>query len=462
MTDLFSFLDDLNNLLVGYIACGFILLLGLFFTIKARFFQVKKFPEFIRTFFQFLIKSDKSSRGVHPLKAFFASIGGCIGIGNVVGICLAIQIGGPGALFWTWVAAFFGSLLKYSEVYLGVSHRLKNNQGSYDGGPMYFLPKAFAKMGGGRWVALAVAFLLCIYGVEIYQFRVITESISTNWGVNKLLVTSILLFLVILAGAGGIKAVGKICSAIMPIFLVLYILMGGWILLQHLDIFPTLISQIFTSAFSGQAALGGFVGSTMMMTMVQGVRIGCYSGDIGIGYASVIQSETSTPYPEKQAGLAIFGIFLDTCVICTMSVLLILTTGTWHEPIDSTLLIQHALTKYYPYALFGTPILNLFMPFFLFLLGYSTIIAYFFVGLKCARFIAPKRGQAIYYGYAIFAFLFFSFFDLSHAYSVMVLAGGLLLILNLTGTFLLRKELPFFKSTKVLEPVISEASLSQD
>lgn len=437
---LFSILDRINDFLWSYVACLFIVILGLFFSLRSRFFQIRRFPQFVKTFIAFLKTDDKESQGIHPLKAFFASIGGCIGIGNVVGVCIAIQIGGPGAIFWTWLAAILGSLLKYSEVYLGVLHREKNNRGSYDGGPMYFLPKAF----NVRWIAPVISLLLCVYGVEIYQFRVLTESITANWQVDKFVVISILLIMIIAAGFGGVKTVGKICSAIMPFFLVLYISLSLWIIFQNISSIPQVLKLIFSSAFTGHAAVGGFLGSTAVMSIAQGVRIGSYSGDIGIGYASVIQSESSTHHPEKQAGLTIFGIFLDTFVICSLSVMLILTTGIWTEPIDSTLLIQSVLARHYPYTIFGTPIFNLFMPFFLFLLGYSTIIAYFCVGLKCARFLSPKFGQPLYYAYAVFAFVFFSFFDLTKAYAIMTLAGALLLIFNLTGTYCLRKDIRFF------------------
>lgn len=439
LESIFSFLDHLNDFLWSYLACTFIIVLGLFFSLKTRFFQIRQFPAFVKTFICFLKKEEDSGHGIHPIKAFFASIGGCIGIGNVVGICIAIQIGGPGAIFWTWIAALLGSLLKYSEVFLGVLHRRKNNRGGYDGGPMYFLPKAFKVY----WIAGSISTLLCIYGVEIYQFRVLTESIVTNWHIDKMAVIAILLIMIIAAGAGGVKAVGKICSAIMPFFLVLYVCMSVWVILQHASLIPQVLGLIFSSAFTGHAAIGGFVGSTALMTLAQGVRIGCYSGDIGIGYASVIQSESSTPHPEKQAGLTILGIFLDTFVICSLSVMLILVTGLWKEPIDSTLLVQTALAQYYDFRIFDTPAFTIFMPFFLFLLGYSTIIAYFCVGLKCARFLSPKFGQPLYYGYAIFAFIFFSFFDLTQAYAIMTLAGGLLLIFNLTGTYLLRREIQF-------------------
>jgi AGCS family alanine or glycine:cation symporter len=173
-----------------------------------------------------------------------------------------------------------------------------------------------------------------------------------------------------------------------------------------------------------------------MATVSHGVRRGCYSGDIGIGYASVIHSETSAKVPEKQALLVIFEIFLDTFFICTTSVMVILITGTWHQVAESTMLVQSALATYFPY-------MNFFMPLFLFLVGYATINAYFCVGLKCAAELSPVYGKKIYYTYAIVSLVLFSFFDSTLAQSIMAIAGGLLLVINSVGIFLLRKEISF-------------------
>src|SRR5262249_35368517 len=145
-------------------------------------------------------RRDPMRRGVHPLSAFFASIGGAIGVGNIIVICAAIQIGGPGAIFWTWVTAFLGMLIKYAEVYLGMRHRVRNESGSYDGGPMYFLRKAYKV----RWIAPVVATLLCIYGVEIFLFSELTATFESNWGLNRYLGIGVLLGLVLAACLGGV------------------------------------------------------------------------------------------------------------------------------------------------------------------------------------------------------------------------------------------------------------------
>src|ERR1700733_8503343 len=177
LNTLFQFLSTIDEIFWGYFAFLLIMVFGLFLSWRSGFFQIRALPYICKTFFQFLGTTHQGERGLHPLKAFFASTGGMIGIGNVVGIVTAIQIGGPGALVWVWIAGIIGAIVKYCEIYLGFKFRVENQEGGYDGGPMYFLRKAFKS----PVFPLAVAFLLCIYGVEIYQFSVLTESISSNW-----------------------------------------------------------------------------------------------------------------------------------------------------------------------------------------------------------------------------------------------------------------------------------------
>lgn len=446
LTDLTLSLEFLENVLWTYFGVPIVILLGLYLTIKSNFFQIRHLPYVFKTFFGFMKFNNKGQGGVHPLKAFFAAVGGCVGIGNIVGICTAIQLGGPGALFWIWMTALMGMILKYSEVYLGMRYRVSNGQGGYNGGPMYFLQRVFKK----SWIPKLVCVLLCIYGVEVYQFSVVSTSITTNWGVNSYLVIGVLLALVIFAGLGGVRRVGSISSASLPIFVVLYVGMGGWVLLNNLSLLPEVFGLVLTSAFTGHAAVGGFVGAGLMQSISHGIRRGCYTGDVGVGYASVIHSESSEQVPEKQAVLAIFDIFLDTFIVCTTSLFLILTTGFWKEPIEAGMMVQSALGQYFPY-------MHFFMPLFLFILGYNTINAYFCVGLKCAEYLSPRFGRKLYYVYAVSALLAFSFLGTSQAQTAMAIAGVSLLIINGYGIFSLRKEISFNLNTEKA-PVVTSTS----
>lgn len=429
----FDILSTIDSFFWSYIAFVLVVFLGCLLTFQARFFQIRALPSIFKTFVTLMKQKTSDERGVHPLKAFFASVGGMIGIGNMVGIVTAIQIGGPGALVWVWLAALIGGVIKYSEIYLGLKNRVKNDRGGYDGGPMYFLRVAF----NNTWVPFIIAIMLCIYGVEIYQFAVISDSLATNFDLNRYGVIAALIAMVVYAGIGGIPRVGKICAWVMPSFVVLYLLMGGWVLLQEITQLPAVLKTVFVAAFSGHAAVGGFAGSSVLLAIQHGVARAAYSGDIGIGYDSIIQSESSTVYPERQARLAVLGICIDT-IVCTISILIVLLTGVWKSetPIESSLLVQTALSQYFPY-------MQVFMPLFIFIAGYTTMIAYFCVGIKCARFVHPRYGKLVYILYGISSLVFFSFFDQTQALIIMSISGAVLLSVNLIGIYTLRHQINF-------------------
>lgn len=432
MDQFFAILDVVDDLVWGYLGVAAIVLLGAYFSIRSGFAQIRCFPAVCRHFFSFIREQGQPTHGVHPLRAFFASVGGCIGIGNVVGVCTAVQIGGPGALFWIWITGLFGMLLKYAEVYIGVQHRVLNDRNSFDGGPMYYLQAAFKN----KILAYLVCALLCIYGVEVFMFNVITDSIGDNLGVSQGWVAAVLLPLVILAALGGVDRVGQICSYIIPAFLLIFTLMCFWVFWLNLAQLPLACLTVLRGAFTGHAAVGAFVGSSFLLTLSQGVRRACYTGDIGVGYASVITSETSAPQPERQAALSIFGIFIDTFLICTFTLLLVLVTGAWKEDISATRLVQEILSAYFPY-------MWLFMPLLIFMLGYSSMIAFLVVGFKCARFLLPQYGERLYLVYAALALVASLWINPLQAQTIMSVTGALLLIGNLAGIYRLRKHVHF-------------------
>ncbi|WP_201456687.1 amino acid carrier protein [Chlamydia sp. 17-3921] len=436
MNTILSFLTSFDDFFWSYIAFAMIIVLGCAFSWKSRFSQFTKFPQFCRLLRHYVHTSRNANssleRGVHPLKVFFASAGGNIGIGNVVGIVTAACIGGPGALFWVWIAGIFGSIVKYSEVYLGIKFRKVDSDGVYQGGPMYFLDKAYKT----PIFSFIVAALLCIYGVEIYQFSVITESLSSCWGIPKIYPMFGLLFLVIYAVQGGLQRIGKICSAILPVFMIVYCSLALYILIKEYHHIPHLLSTVFSSAFTGHGALGGFAGCTVATTIHQGISRAAYSGDIGIGFDSIIQSESSAKNSSSQAQLSIVGIAVDN-LICTLSLLMVLASGSWSLGFENaSQAIEHTLATYFPAMKF-------FLPAFFFVTGYTTIISYFLVGKKCAKFLCSSNGAKVYTLYGILALPTFCFLSQNTALLIMSVSGALLLCINLFGVFLLRKEVQF-------------------
>lgn len=444
-------LETFDNILWGYFVLPLLLVIGSYLSYKSGFVQIRSFPRILKSFY-YALTTKHTGSGVHPLKAFFACIGGCMGVGNVVAVCTAAQIGGPGALFWVWITAIVGMILKYSEVYLGVLYRVPDGKGGYRGGPMYFLKKVYKQ----TWVPKFACLLLCMYGVEVYQFSVVTENIATNLGVNKYGIALVLISLIIAVSRKGVNNVGRIASFFIPIFISLYLGMGAWVLIQNFDMLPTMLKTVMQSAFTGHAAVGAFAGSTILIAASQGMRRSCYAGDVGIGYASVIHSETREISPEKQASLAILEIFIDSFVICTTSVMLVLITGVWNSDMEASMLVQNALANYFP----G---MHFFMPLFLLVLGFTTIISYFCAGIKCAEYLSPKIGRKAYYVYACCSSLVFVCFQTSQALTMMSVNAALLLLLNLYGIYKLRDEIGFvippYKTPKhIEEPILEQIS----
>ncbi|MCF7899949.1 amino acid carrier protein [Candidatus Babeliales bacterium] len=432
--NLFTLLDLVEDFTWNYIGVPAIILFGVYFSCKSGWLQVLKFPEIAKIFFNFLkVNPEQKKRGIHPLQAFFAAIGGCIGVGNVIAVCTAVQIGGPGAIFWMWITALFGMVVKYSEIYLSVKYRVDNKDKSYDGGPMYYLKKVDSS---GILTKLFCLFM-CIYGVDVYIFKVVTHSFVSNWGWNKAVVIVGLLILVLVAGKKGIEYIGKISSFLIPLFLVVFIGASLWIFIHDIPGLINAFHLIFTSAFTGHAATGAFAGSTLLLAMSNGMKRACYTGDIGIGYAGIIHAESEEASPAKQATLGIVGIFLDTFVICTLSVLLIIVTGLWNQPIHQEQLVSTALSLHIPY-------IHYLWPFFVFLLGYSSLIAFFAAGKKSAKFLWPKNGEKGYMLYGLCSFMLFSLYgDENNMLSFMAFIGVCLLIINMYGIFRLRNHVSF-------------------
>lgn len=431
-----TFFDALaiaDDFLWSYIGFTLITLFGVYFTYTTRFFQFRVLFQLRKTLLDLHNDAKLNANGINPLRLYFASVGGMVGLGNIVGVVTAVLIGGPGSLFWLWIASFSGMLIKYSEIYLGMKYRVPNENGGYDGGPMYYLKKAF----GIKAIPIIVAFLLCIYGVEVSQFLIISDSLSQTFAFNKSYVVAALLVAVIYSALGGVKRLANICCVLMPTFMIVYVAMCLWVIGSNIGEMPTLFSIVFDGAFNGHAPLGGFIGSTFLMGAQSGMSRAVYSGDIGIGFDAIIQSESQAQKPQYQARLAIFSLLTDI-IVCSMSMMVVLITGLWkaHTSMQASEYVAAALSSYFP----GTPY---FMSIFFFLAGFTTIIAYFAVGLKSARFLFPKYGKIIYYAYALVAFPLFSYFDQSKVFLIMTFSGGLLMIFNVVGIIRLRHEIKF-------------------
>lgn len=430
----FCFLEAIESFYWSYIGFTIVMIIGIYFTIQSKFYQLKVLAHPLRTI-RAVQKSSEGGAGISPFRVYFASVGGMVGLGNIVIVLTAVMVGGPGALLWLWLAAFFGTLIKYAEIYLGMKFRIDDGKEGHHGGPMIYLQRAFKNKILSRFVPIVYCTLLAIYGVEISQFVVVSNVMTEIIPIHPYFILGFLLLLTLYGGFGGIRRLANISTVLMPPFIIIYILLSLYIIGLHIGDLPWVLLDVFHSAFTGHAATGGFAGSTMMMALQLGTARAVYSGDLGIGYDSIIQSESKARDPGTQACLSIFGVATDA-LICTLSILVVLVTGLWKIEMEPCHIISHAFSEFFPH-------IDVFMAFLIFIAGYTTVIAYLAVGEKAARWLFPKWGHKIYYAYAILAFIAFSLLDQCHAITVMSLSGGLLMLTNLIGIWNLRHEVSF-------------------
>ena len=429
----FNFLQIIDSFYWEYIGFSLVILVGLYFTIISKGLQFKVLGNIVSSLKDLHQDAKGSKSGTDPFKLYFAAMGGMIGIGNIAGVVIAVTLGGPGAVFWIWVATIAGMVIKYSEIYLGVSYRVKNQKNGFDGGPMYYLQHAFKL----KYLPNVVCILLCIYGAEVYQFTVLADTITDTFSLNRYLVIATLVIIIIYSVIGGVHRLANFCSALMPFFLLAYIIMCFWVIGQNFSEFMNYFPIILDSAFNGHAALGGFAGSSMILAAQQGTSKAVYSGDIGIGYDSIIQSETKAKQPQIQANIAILSLLTDS-IIGTLSCFIVLVTGVWlkADTLKSSEFVTEALAIYFPHA-------DIMMAVLLTIVGLATVIAFMVVGMKCAKFINKKYGEIVYLVYAVFALVFFSFYDQTKVMLVMSISGGFLTLFNLMGIIKLRKIIKF-------------------
>lgn len=432
---LITYLDEwVTFYLWGYGALFAISSLGLYLSFKAKWFQLFQIKHIFRLFLQSLKQTSNEEAGVTPRYVFFTSLGGCVGIGNIATVASAVHIGGPGTLIWLWVVAFLGMTIKYSEVFLALKYRfLEKDKKTYFGGSMYFIEKAFPKL---KFLPKVAAFLMTCYAVEFYSFNVVKDSFVENFNIDPLLFTVVFIAVIFYTVRGGMSRVGKANTLLMPIFVSIYLLMTAWVLIVNAGSLVPMMKLVWSSAWTGMAPVAGFAGATMLLALSKGASAAAFSGDLGVGYNSIIHIHTQTKQKEEQSSLALMSIFVDTLIICTATVLLVLVTGVWKGESSSSLLVQDALSTVFP-------CMKIFMPILVLLLGFTTIISYLVSGITTSQYLSPAHGRQIFFWVSPLLFFLFAFFKADYAFVVTSCAGGLLLYIHMGAILKLNKEINF-------------------
>ncbi len=342
-----DFLNWLNGVLWGVPLIALMLITGLYFTVRSGFFQFLHFGWIMkRTAGRIAEKNstDKNGKMLSPFEAICTAVGGTVGFGNIAGVATAVAAGGPGAVLWMWITACFGLILKQVEVTLGCYYRETNEKGEKYGGPTYYMQKGLGeeKHWGGKWKIFAV-----IFGIGIFSTFFITSSNLTasevvagafnfdglhfgDYFVEGEIVIGILLAsITYLITANGVKGVASIFSKLVPFMSIAYILMGIMMVLVNLNQVPNAFAMIFTNAFTGTAAIGGFAGAAVAQIIQTGMARSVYSNEAGWGTSPMIHASANTTHPVEQGLWGSFEVFFDTFIVCTITALSVILSGMW-------------------------------------------------------------------------------------------------------------------------------------
>ncbi|MEC7765637.1 MAG: amino acid carrier protein [Pseudomonadota bacterium] len=334
-------MDSVNDFLIfidGYLGSAiwfptFLLLVGIFFTLYLGFPQIRYFRHAIGVTSGKFDKEGARGDTTH-FQALSTALSGTVGTGNIGGVALALHLGGPAALFWMWMTAFFGMTSKFVEVTLSHKYREQTSDGTIAGGPMYYMEKGL----NAKWLAVifAIATVLSSFGTgNLPQINSIAAGLESTFSLDPLITASILSVLLALVIIGGITRIARVAAAVVPTMAFIYLVGAFAVIIPNIgNVLPSFIS-IFSDAFTGSAATGGFLGATFAYAFDRGVNRGLYSNEAGQGSAPIAHASARTDEPADEGMVSILEPFIDTIIICTITGLVILSSGVWKEKFDN-------------------------------------------------------------------------------------------------------------------------------
>ena len=435
-----------NGFVWGPVMLALLVGTGIYLSIAVGFIQFTKIGYWWKNTIGKIFKKGEAGDGeITPLQAVSTALASTVGTGNIAGVTGAIILGGPGAVFWMWVSALFGMVTKFSEVTLAVKYRERNEKGDWCGGPMYYIKNGLGK----RWQFLAVLYslfgVLTVFGTgNATQVNTIVAAIDTaltefnvvgkdTLSTLNLVVGIIVAMLVAMVLLGGIKRIGSVSERLVPFMALFYIVLAGGVVLLNIPRLPGVVESIFAGAFNPAAFTGGAIGS-LFISMQKGVSRGIFSNEAGLGTGSIAHACADTKKPVKQGMFGIFEVFADTIIICTLTAMVILCSGTpvnYGAAAGAELTISGFTTTYGGWA-------SLFTAMALCCFAFSTIIGW---GLYGSRFIAflchsDKVVRPFFVVYSFVAILGATM-DLGLLWSIADTFNGLMSIPNLIALLLL-------------------------
>ena len=423
--------DFLWSNVIGYVLLG----VGLYYSIRLGFPQFKYSGQIKKV----LKKNLKASDGVSGFAALATPVGGQVGTGSLVGVASALSFGGPGAIFWMWITALLGMVITFAETVLGQLYRVKLDDGTYRGGPAYYVQNGLHSR-----VFAVITAIFYIMGVGLciafMQSNSISQAFTGVVDANPIIPGIIVAIAAAIITIGGVKRLTDFSSRVVPIMAGAYVLVVLLIVITNISKFPQVLGLIFKSAFSAQAALGGLVGHTVMDAFRHGVARGLFSNDAGNGIAGIMHAAADVDHPAEQGFLGMFGTFVTTIVICSLSAFALLMTGVVGDPSTGNAgitLVQDAFQ-----SIIGMP--GRWLVFFAMLMfGFTTLIADLFYGESNIILIFKDKHKVPLWIYRIIAFVMFivaTQMDLEVVWSFIDVFVGLVVVINVVCLFLLFKD----------------------
>ena len=419
-----EFLNEIDAFVWGPPLLVLLVGTGILLTFRLKLLQVFKLPQALGLIFS--AKNDGSG-DVNSFKALCTALAATVGTGNIVGVATAIKAGGPGALFWMWMVAFFGMATKYSECLLAVKYRTVDANGNISGGPMYYIENGLGKKYKPLAVMFAVFGVLCAYfGIGTFaQVNSIVEITQISAGI-PVVYTGIALTVVVAAVTiGGLKSIATVAAKVVPAMAMLYFLTTVGIMIVFADQVPAAIATVLNSAFTPTAAQGGFLGATVMLAMRSGVARGVFSNESGLGSAPIVAAAAKTKWAAEQGLISMTGTFIDTIIICTLTGLSLVVSGVWCGPLNGAAMTESAFTMAFP--AFGSMLLLVGLVLF----AFTTILGWNYYGERCVEYLMGVKAILPYRIIFICLIACGPFLKLEEIWVLADIVNGLMAIPNL-------------------------------
>ena len=407
---------------------------GLYLTVRLGGIQFRTLGRAMRH--GLIDNSDTDGKGdISNYQALTTALAATVGVGNIVGVATAISVGGPGALFWIWVTGLVGMASKYTEAFLGVRFRTTDAKGEISGGPQYYLKRGISgPLGKILGISFALFAVIASFGIgNLTQANAVASNMEGTFGIDPM-ITGVIIF--IFVGAvllGGIQAIGRITAAFVPMMIILYITAGIVVLILQAGQIPAALALIFTDAFTGTAATGGFVGASIMLAIQFGVARGIFSNESGMGSAAIAAAAAKTSHPVRQGLVSMTQTFIDTLIVVTITGLVIVTAGVWDTGRETAgVMTANAFSTALPGDWGGT-IVSLSIIFF----AFSTLIGWSYYGERSLESLVGRIGTIPYRMLFTVTALIGATVELDLVWSFSDLANGLMALPNLVGLLIL-------------------------